>query len=160
MKSIDDQAFSLKSLAKTRKRVLIVQGLTLLFVITSTLGGPTLSNYLPMHLHEVLTFLPLFATAAIPAALSATIFELRFRANPKIRYLQLYVLTIVFALMIALSLQFLGYYVAGVVLLSKEIALTLYWYKSSRLPKGSGLLTQTFLLTAASFVIASIALVV
>jgi hypothetical protein len=160
MKSIDEQVFSLKSLAKTRKRILIVQGLTLLFVITSALGGPTLSDSLPVHLHEVFAYLPLFATAAIPAALSSTIFELRFRANPKIRYLQLYVLTVVFALLIALSLQFLGYYVAGVVLLGKEIALTLYWYKSSKLPRGSRLLTQTILLTAASFVIASIALVV
>jgi hypothetical protein len=160
MKSIDEQVFSLNALAKTRKRVFIVQGLTLLFVATSALLGPTLSGSVPMHLNEVLTYLPLFATAAIPAALSSTIFELRFRANPRIRYLQIYGLTIVFALLISLSLQFLGYYAAGIFLLGKEIGMSLYWYKSSRLPKGSGLLTQTFLLTAVSLLVASVALVV
>jgi hypothetical protein len=160
MKSIDEQVFSLNALAKTRKRVFIVQGLTLLFVATSAHLGPTLSDSVPMHLNEVLTYLPLFATAAIPAALSSTIFELRFRANPRIRYLQIYGLTIVFALLISLSLQFLGYYAAGIFLLGKEIGMSLYWYKSSRLPKGSGLLTQTFLLTAVSLLVASVALVV
>ena len=160
IKSEDQPILSGSTETKTRNRILIVQLLTILFVLLVSVLGIALGAGLPSHLVDVVNYIPLYASAAVPAALSATLFEIKFRDKPTFNYFHLYGMTILFSILISSALQFYGYFMAGVFLCTKEIVMCIYWYKIVNYKDNQKILTQTIVLTLAAFLIASINLVV
>ena len=140
-----------------RKNSLLVQLLSLTLLTVFALCSRELSPLLPESWGVVARVIPTFMISAIPAILSASLFEFSFRQQSSSRRWSLYVVSFLMASMVATSLNLFGLQVAGYMLVIREVAMSAYWWRAAKIPKGTGLLVQTLSLTICGLLLSFLA---